>query len=111
MNTQTVIDVAVPVLSGMGGVAGAAFWFKRWVNQVDQRLDKLTAAVNTLARSSDVAKSELSQTQGQFKQSQICLDNSTAQLAKLSGNIDALWRVLESNKHVVIPSRLSDTNA
>ncbi len=50
----------------------------------------------------------MEQIQGQFKQSQIAMGDATSRLGKLSGNLDALWRVLKSNEHIFVPTRLSD---
>lgn len=110
MKPDQLIDIIVPVLSGLGGVIGAAFWFQRWVGRVDDRLDKLTDAVNMLANADNISRVQMDQIQGQFKQTQISMDNTNANLAKLSGNLDALWRVLKTNENIFVPTRLSDRN-
>lgn len=110
MKPDQLINIIIPVLSGIGGIAGAAFWFQRWVGNVDDRLDKLTDAVNTLANADTISRVQLDQIQGQFKQTQICMDNTNTNLAKLSGNLDALWRVLKNNENIFVPTRLSDRN-
>jgi len=112
MDTTKIIEIIVAILSVIttAGIAIIAFWVKRWINNVDHRLNELTIAMHAMARDNAVSKTQMEQIQGQFKQTQICLDNATSKLGKLSGNIEALWKVLKANKKLLIPTRLSDTD-
>lgn len=105
---QQLIQYAIPALSGIAGAMGGAYWFRRWVDKTDGKLEYLSKGLHKIEISLAVTQSEKQATQGQFKQLQIALDNCNAELGKMNGSMDALWRVLKSNENMLIPSRLSD---
>lgn len=105
---QQLIQFAIPALSGMAGAMGGAYWFRRWVDKTDSKLDSVAKAIHKMEIAFAVSQSEKQATHGQFKQLQIALDNCNAELGKMNGSMDALWRVLKSNENMLVPSRLSD---
>lgn len=105
---QQLIQYVVPAMSGVAGVMGTAYWFRKWVEKTDSKLEFVSKSLHKIEIALAVSQAEKQATHGQFKQLQIALDNCNAELGKMNGSMDALWRVLKSNENMLIPSRLSD---
>ena len=98
-------------LAPIGVIAGAGWWFRRWVKSVDDRQSKLEQQFLSVVTQNALAQGEQTQSHGRFQQIQIALDNQRDKIAGNTGNIQAIWKVLETTNADAVNKRLSDQRA
>lgn len=99
---------AAPVLV----TVGVAFWFKRWVNQVDNRLSRLEDGVQKLAVSEAVTEQQKSEFRGQFSQLRQSIQSTDQNVGQILGSIKKIWEVLEFNRgKLEVPKRMTTNPA
>jgi ABC-type transporter Mla subunit MlaD len=94
------------IASGLGGIIGATFWFRRWVKQTDDNIKELTKVVQELRVSTAIVTESKDKLDGRISQLSELVRNVSECIGKVKGNLDAVWKVLEQNK--LSKRRLSD---
>ena len=104
--------------SGAGGGAvttGVVSWyfFKKWMDRVDERFKAIEAAINKLAENANklntsiaVAQERQSNLTGRMDQMQRSIENTHKDIGKLAASVNKLWMTLKSAN--LAPIRDSD---
>lgn len=114
MSIEELIQTALGAGGGAVSTGGFALWLaRRWVQKMEERLDRMEASISKLADAVSDMKTTVAVSSerqgnltGRIDQLHHSIDTTHKDVGRITGSIERLWLILKSKD--LVPKRFSD---